>query len=135
MYAVERQDDVISAPSANAVDAALQSSQRGIDRLYLSITRMSQSLKDLIHFGFNRVVLPALVGQLFQMILDPVKPTFQLSKPPPKLLLLYINHVPLRIQPSRCNAANEYLVMDRLDIAIYRTNVICVMPSLPWVCS
>ena len=59
------------------------------------------------------------------MILDPVKPTFQLSKPPPKLLLLYINHVPLRIQPSRNrNAANEYLVMDRLDIAIYRTNVI-----------
>jgi hypothetical protein len=77
--------DFISAPRTNAVDTALQPRERSIDRLYLSIASVSQTLEQLIHLGFDRIIFPIGIRWLFEMILDAMKPTFQLGKPLSKL--------------------------------------------------
>lgn len=48
-----------STARANAVGSALNTRERRIDRLYLRIARMSETLEDFIHLRFDRIVPPS----------------------------------------------------------------------------
>ena len=69
-----------STARANAVGSALNTRERRIDRLYLRIARMSETLEDFIHLRFDRIVLPVRIRRLSQVVVDAMKPSAQFGK-------------------------------------------------------